>query len=202
MLSPTEEQQEWVTEPWLLYEWGGSRSEAQWRPQVAGAQVVPCGLAVALGAVPAPRLGPSPLQARRRRRGCSPPTPPALAHLGGLPAHPHALADEPPRRRKNFGYWTLGSAKAEEGSIPLQPDIKNVSGIYCIYNIYYLYSMPPCQALILLSTLRGGYQHSSHFTNGQTEPPGEGFTNARLGSPHLRCRGSRRAGPAPPTDQS
>lgn len=95
-------------------------------------------LAAASGAVPAPRLGPRRLQARRRRRGRSPPAPPALAHLGGLPAHPHALADEPPRRRKNFGYWTLGSAKGEEGSIPLQPDMKNVSGIYCIYNIYYL----------------------------------------------------------------
>lgn len=69
-------------------------------------------LAAASGAVPAPRLGPRRLQARRRRRGRSPPAPPALAHLGGLPAHPHALADEPPRRRKNFGYWTQGVGTA------------------------------------------------------------------------------------------
>lgn len=91
---------------------GGSRSEAQQRPPLADVAAAPCELEA---------VGPQgPALLRPRVVGLT---------SGRLL---HVPADKPFRERGKLDTEPRGCAKGEEGSIPLQPDIKNAPKVYCI----------------------------------------------------------------------
>lgn len=62
----------------------------------------------------------------------------ARAHLAvdQLPPPAHFGRQAPPGGGRASDTGPRGSATGQEGSVPPQPDIKNASGIYSIYNIY------------------------------------------------------------------
>lgn len=202
VLAPTEGRQEWVTEPCpaaglRLPEWGGSRSEAQWRPPVAGARVAPRGLEAALRKVPAPRRDWRRLLAQHRRRDLRPPP-----HPRGLPPTRMLWQTSPPEgeRISDTGPEAVRrQRKAPSLCNPTKCD--QAFAVFILFiNIFILFPRARCSSSY--QPCEVGTSPPPILQTGKPSPRGGGGPQARLVRPRLSSGGGWRAGPAPPADRS